>query len=619
MCKTLYIAHLPLILALLTPASAGAPVNSRFMQRDWRNWSVFVAARRHLIEEGIDTVTARNERHAGPAASRVGGRKGKAGGDAWDDAVGEFALQADRLAPPSSTAEGARTVEAMLRFAEEVGPAAPNAHRGDLLSIIRFVGVGHGKSREDAIKKNGRIFVDWPTPAAAIVFSGEMNGYLEPCGCAGLENQKGGLMRRHTLLEELAERGWPLLAVDLGGQVRRLGRQPKLKFDYAVATLASMGYAAVGFGPMDLKMDPLSAAINFESGNPFVAANVALVSYDSGFSERLKVIEVGMKRVGITAILGAGEQAQLENLEDIVLDDPVAALREVLPQLRKERCDILVLLSHAEPDESRALAREFPEFDLVVTAGGASEPPFALEKIEGTKARLVEVGQKGMYTSVVAFYDDGQKPQRYQRVPLDHRFADSSLVREALVRYQRDLEAMGLEWLAKGATHPSGDRHFVGSEACADCHTEAWAVFEESPHFHATDTLVALDPPRHFDPECLSCHATGWNAQKFFPYDTGFASLEKTAHLTANGCENCHGPASAHVQAEEEGASEAELEKRREELRLRVVPNEGNQQGQVVGRVVRNCLECHDLDNSPDFDFQEYWAEERGVRHSGVD
>ena len=45
----------------------------------------------------------------------------------------------------------------------------------------------------DALEKNGPIFVDWPQPQLALVFSGEMDGYLEPCGCAGLENQKGGL------------------------------------------------------------------------------------------------------------------------------------------------------------------------------------------------------------------------------------------------------------------------------------------------------------------------------------------------------------------------------------------------------------------------------------------
>ena len=61
------------------------------------------------------------------------------------------------------------------------------------------------------------LFVDWPKPKAAILFSGEMDGYIEPCGCAGLENQKGGLKRRHTFIRQLKGQGWPLVSFDMGG------------------------------------------------------------------------------------------------------------------------------------------------------------------------------------------------------------------------------------------------------------------------------------------------------------------------------------------------------------------------------------------------------------------
>src|SRR5689334_17284064 len=54
------------------------------------------------------------------------------------------------------------------------------------------------RKKVDPIAVNGEIFIDqatkqpWPKPDVALVFSGEQNGYLEPCGCAGLVNQKGG-------------------------------------------------------------------------------------------------------------------------------------------------------------------------------------------------------------------------------------------------------------------------------------------------------------------------------------------------------------------------------------------------------------------------------------------
>ena len=51
---------------------------------------------------------------------------------------------------------------------------------------------------------NDPPFKDWPKPKAVIVCSGMQMGYIEPCGCSGKENQKGGLSRRASLLEKLA-------------------------------------------------------------------------------------------------------------------------------------------------------------------------------------------------------------------------------------------------------------------------------------------------------------------------------------------------------------------------------------------------------------------------------
>ena len=150
---------------------------------------------------------------------------------------------------------------------------------------------------------------------------------------------------------------------------------------------------------------------------------------------------------------------------------------------------------------------------------------------------------------------------RYQRVPLDHRFPDAPEIQQMQVAYQKELEQMHLEGLGlKPAAHSSG-RKFVGSKTCESCHTQAAAVFKKTPHAHATDTLVHLTPPRHFDPECLSCHVTGWEPQKYFPYESGYLGLQKTPDLVGNGCENCHGPAGSHAAAENGDISKTDAEK----------------------------------------------------------
>ncbi len=69
----------------------------------------------------------------------------------------------------------------------------------------------------DPIKENGPIFVGWPKPKLALVITGNQEGYLEPCGCAGLDRMKGGMSRRYSLFRQLREeRGWPVVGIDVG-------------------------------------------------------------------------------------------------------------------------------------------------------------------------------------------------------------------------------------------------------------------------------------------------------------------------------------------------------------------------------------------------------------------
>ncbi len=471
----------------------------------------------------------------------------------------------------------------------------------------------------DPVAVNGPIFVDWPKPDVALVFTGEQNGYLEPCGCAGLENQKGGFRRRFTFVQQLRERGWPVVAMDSGSQEERTGIQPAIKFDFALRALAKMDYAAIGLGPEDLRMDLLSIVINIDQiGERLISANVGIVDFDSGFSKRFKVVEAGGMKIGVTSVIGKKELAGLQNATDLKFVDPEQALADVVPQMKAAGCDQFVLLAQAEPEEAKELARRFREFHWILAAHGAEEPPKEAARIDGTDAYLVEVGHKGMFAAVVGLYKNGMPPFRYQRVPLDHRFADAPEIDAMHVEYQKRLQMLGWEGLGlKPTPHPSG-RKFAGSRVCADCHISASDVYEKTLHIHATETLAKLKPPRQFDPECISCHATGWEPQKYFPFDTGYVSLEKTPNLAGNGCENCHGPAARHVAAEqgEIDVTDAEREQIRAGLRLSIVPNEGNKEGQVYGKVVQMCMQCHDLDNSPEFDFQKFWPD---VKHVGKD
>lgn len=464
-------------------------------------------------------------------------------------------------------------------------------------------------------KKYEPLFVGWDKPQATLFVTGRQDGYIEPCGCTGLTSQKGGLNRKYTFINQLITNGWNPVGVDVGNQIHRFGRQAEIKFQMTIDGLRKMNYQAIALGPDDLRLtfDELLSVVapvdGSEEGRLFVCANVDLFEMNA----RYRIVEAGGKKIGITAILGEELQKKVTSSE-ITMTSPDEALREVWPTLEAAKCDLYVLLAHTSLEDSKRLAAAFPGFQIVVTAGGFGEPTDRPDPLNGGRTWLIQVGTKGMYVGVIGIFDDPERPLRYQKVTLDARFPDAQPMLDLLDEYQHQLETLGLAGLGlKPRVHPSG-RKFVGSEVCGECHSTAYEIWEDTPHAHATQTLVK--PPeryqvsRHFDPECLSCHVVGWDPQGYFPYESGYLSLKSDEGIHNVGCENCHGPGSQHVDAEN-GDIDATDEQLKAYQKAMILTLEDAE---------KHCKQCHDLDNSPDFHedgaFEEYWEQ---VEHYGKD
>lgn len=453
----------------------------------------------------------------------------------------------------------------------------------------------------------------WEDPQVVFLLTGQQYGYIEPCGCTGLANQKGGLMRRGTLLSQIRGKGWDVIPLDAGNQVRRSGRQASIKFQTAVKGLQELGYQAIGFGPNDLGLgasELLSvAADDGETASGFASANIELLAPD--LVPTYRRLEAGGRVIGVTSVIDPEQIASAVD-EAIIISDMKEKLSETLVTMKSEGCEFNIALLFGDEDQAKTLAKEVPGFDLIVAAATFGEPRYQAELVEGTNTRVIKTGDKGMYAGVVGLFAEG--PPRYARQPLDAQFEDSQEMLDLMAAYQSQLKSLGLDGLqVKPIPHPSGFE-YVGTEKCGECHKTAYEIWQGTPHAEATEDIVhpgeRSEIARHFDPECLSCHVTGWNPQSFYPYTTGYLSLETTPLMAGSGCENCHGPGKAHVDAEEGIGSltEAEIEALREAVRL------------PLERARERCLECHDLDNSPDFHkdgaFDDYWSQ---VEHYGVD
>ena len=449
-------------------------------------------------------------------------------------------------------------------------------------------------------------YKDWPVPEVAIFVTGQQNGYIEPCGCTGLEKQKGGIARRMTFMKQLRGSGWDLVPIDVGNQIRRIGQQAAIKLSWSHAALRAMKYESIGLGPSDLRLaaTDLLAVVVDDDPSLYASANVALI--DPEFIPSYKVISRGAFKIGVTNVLDP--KAMDGPLPaDVTIESPTETAKKALQDMNNDGATFRILTYFGKEKDAIQAVKSVPGYDLVVVGGGYGEPTYKPQPVEGSNTKMIVPGNKGMYAGLIGFYQG--KPYRYARVPLTHEFSDDSEMRKLMGDYQDHLKSVGLEKLGlRPSPHPSGQK-YVGSAACKDCHKEAYSVWEFSPHVDATDSIVSPpedrgDVPRHFDPECLSCHVTGWNPQDYYPYESGFMDLEAGKHLHGNGCENCHGPGSAHVAAEAKGSGATDAQKAtlRKSMDL------------PMSKAKDHCMECHDLDNSPAFHDEgafenDYWPQ----------
>jgi len=493
------------------------------------------------------------------------------------------------------------------------------------ITILFFLLLPFAFAAEDSakpfnpIEKNGEYFVGWPTPKLALVFTGFQEGYLEPCGCAGMLEMKGGLSRRMSFFGTLKEMGWPVIAIDGGDLCNgKVDLQSELKFAHTLDAFRLMGYDAVGLGMNDLAF-PAQNLLSYtlelaDAKSLFTGANVAPHDFNDTYLAPYKIVEKNDVKVGIVSIV---TNSQIGDIQDqaIVRENPVKRLREIIPKLDTEECQYLILISHGKRGavikETEAILDVFPnKFSIVLVNDPPAEPPRRIPRMIGD-CYVIEVGEKGKFAVVLGLFEGENSPPKYQSVALDSRYNNSPIVMGMMKEYQDRLKELGpgpdgLNIKSFGDQRTDLMGNYIGSKECQSCHEESYDVWRKTGHATAWKSLLeTAQPPRNYDPDCVGCHVVGWNPQSMYPYIGGFdiGRQKETRHLTDVGCESCHGPGEYHKNAEL-GSNKA----KQAELRLAVRLPLANAQ--------KNCILCHDGDNSPNFNFETYWSK---IEHSESD
>jgi hypothetical protein len=455
---------------------------------------------------------------------------------------------------------------------------------------------------------------DWPRPDVAVVLSGEQFGYLQPCGCS--EPQKGGLARRFNMMQILRKRGWAVVAADLGDIPQRSGPQTLLKYKYSMQALQLLGYSGVGIGANEMAQQLFTVlgefALNDRSPR-VLSAN--LKDKETKFPEMVGSTIVsggndGIPKVGFAGIVAASVAKHSQD-PDARFDPEEKVLASAQVELQKQGADFQVLLYQGSPDEAKACANQFPQFQVILCLSKEEEPSGQPDQVGGTM--ILSVGQKGRYVGIVGVY--GGKPSgkpvqlRYELVALDPEYETpagkdvENPIHALLQKYAEEVKSGNYlaQYDHKGR-YPEVQVEFpqavyVGSEKCKTCHEAEYAIWEASPHPHAYETLVnkAKRPNlRQYDGECVVCHVTG------FRYASGFTDEQHTPLLKGVGCESCHGPASLHVANHKD-----------KKLRTVLNPWKRNANAKnpqdLANRISDTCQKCHDLDNSVNFKFEKYW------------
>lgn len=162
-------------------------------------------------------------------------------------------------------------------------------------------------------------------------------------------------------------------------------------------------------------------------------------------------------------------------------------------------------------------------------------------------------------------------------VTLDKTMADAASVKKQIGAYNATLCDLSKQSLAN-VTCPAGDPHFVGSAPCKSCHAAEFAQWETTPHAHAVQTLETAG--KLCDLGCIGCHTVGWQKPGGLCKPQDLGTPPESGTLANVGCEDCHGPGSAHV-----ALPTAKLEANTPEA---------------------TCRGCHTKEHSDLFDFAHY-------------
>ena len=382
------------------------------------------------------------------------------------------------------------------------------------------------------------------------------------------------MARRVTFLDEVWNEQRPVILVDGGDLFGNRNKNDQHQCTFLAEMTGEMGYDAIGLGERDLNYGLAflkEMMANFDL--PFTNANVRDVTTGELILPEYKIVEKAGIKYGIVSVMDPRQRiiTMTAGEETFEVEDPVAVLRELLPRLRQE-ADSIILLAHTGENQAAELVKEVTGIDMCVV--GHTSRSINTERVIHDTAMFAAAYEGRYIGRANLFVDDADGRVMAIDVGITALNEEVESDEQMLARVEQyKLDLIDFK-TAKRAAYPrtmgSEKETFLGERACMSCHEDAWKVYLDSPHRSAFATI--RNKGQSFEPECLSCHTTGYQ------HKNGYAEEPPFNKLSNVQCEACHGYGTQHAR-----------------------------DGKWVAQAKDSCTMCHDQANSPEFDYATYW------------
>lgn len=411
----------------------------------------------------------------------------------------------------------------------------------------------------------------WADNSLSIVYSGNLDGELEPCGCSA-EGNFGGIKRRATLLQELRAATPELLVISAGGLLSTDGPGDHLKGEYILKGFTMLDYDAVGMQWRDLAYGADFAA---SQSLPWVLTNKgkAKAAGKRAFAQS-RLIARGKQSVRFFSWLDAAESPLKEMQGQYNIADSSPKKLHAALQKAKDAGELTIVSTTLGSQE---FAQRVGLKNIDILLEGAAYEEFGKARKE-QQTLVVQPGSRGMRLGRLdlTVTAGGINDWQHTVLPMPNSIADAPQFQSWYDEYNAEVKADYLQRVAAKKKQQSGKSPFVGESVCQTCHEKQHKTWFDSQHAIAYEDLE--DVGKAFDPACVKCHVVG------FDQPGGFFDMNVTGHLMGVQCESCHGAGREHVEA----------------AGGKALPNASWPKEKV-------CAQCHIQKHSPSFDVDKYW------------